>query len=238
LVVTAVACVVLAPSAWASGEIAHPCGPGAVYPSGFIPAYPESPLPWLNVCGADVSGVSGAGSLRAVRTVLHLYGDVASGAKTGAQYDASFNTQHCSVRSEYQIDPGPTLETGTMLEVYCDYRTEPCPSPESDVPNYSCGQDDQLWLTDSPAAVSGEVSGRSVTITFDPNELAAGSVPPGLVHDLSPVSYAGTPPVSHYGSLTDVWVQAMLHQGVRGIMSDTIGPGGDYAAGTRPVPLD
>jgi hypothetical protein len=61
--------------------------------------------------------------------------------------------------------------------------------------------------------------------------LLAGSVPRALARDLAPTRV-------RYGSLVRAWVQTLLHQGVRGVMSNALGLGGDSAPPSGPVPLD
>lgn len=126
------------------------------------------------------------------------------------------------------VYPGPAHDTGARLWVRCDHRSVPCPWPESEVPNYSCGRVDEVRLKDS-SALSAAISEDSVTITFDPNKLPAGSVPSGLAYDLA----FGEEKSEHVATLTDVWVQTLLHQGVRGVESMSIGPGGELGVWDR-----
>lgn len=231
LVVVGAAFAAVAPSAWASGEIVDPCGPGTALVDSSNELEPQ--IPWLDICSVDVSGFSGTGPLRGVRSVLRMEGHVESSTETGVGYAARFRTERCTVWQDYVIYPGPARDTGTYLWVYCDYRDEPCPWPESELPHYTCGQADQFRLKDSPA-ISAGISGNSVRFEFDPNKLPVPSVPGGLAFDLA-AREDETDPVP---TLTDVWVQTQLHLGARGIESMLIGPGGDSAFGRESVPLE
>lgn len=225
LALTVLVLAAAVPGASAAGEISDPCGPGSVSPSGIAPVFPEPQVPWLDICRATVAGVAGDEPLRAVRAVIQVDGDVASGLESGARYELDFVAGQCSVSQSYRIYSGPLHEGQTDVEAHCDYRTEPCPWPESEAPNVSCGRDDQLVLRDSPA-VSVTIAGRSIAITFDPNKAPAGSVPRTLAYLLSPG-----------GVLDRVWVQVVHHQGVKRVISGA-GLVGDSAFGTGPVPLD
>jgi hypothetical protein len=219
--------LVAASSALANGEIKDPCGPASNAPAGLLPAYPEPVLPWVDICSADVAGRTGAGPLRAVRTVLHLDGDVASGLGTGA-YQVRLDTPHCYAREWYTVFAGVAgaTEVETRLEGSCDYRTTPCPPPRPELPQVSCGKTDDFSVTDS-RAISGAVAGKTVTMTLDPNKLPAGEVPANLLDGFRS---------GHV--LSFVCVNTMLHVGTaetHHLFSNWTGM--DYAQTTSPVPL-
>jgi hypothetical protein len=131
------------------------------------------------------------------------------------------------------IYPGAGYDARTQVWVTCDYRSEPCPRPQSDVPKYECGRADEVRLDDSPALLTAR-SGNTVMIALDANKLPAGLVPRGLARDLASRKGASGP----RATLTEVWVQTMLHQGVRGGPSLSFGPGGDVAFGKHSVPIE
>jgi len=221
LVTVALVCAATAPAAWAGGEIQDPCGLGST--STFLGAsiYPEPQIPWLDVCSADVSGVDTGGPMRAVRTSIHLDGDVASAQEAGTAYWVYLLTDHCGLWQQYNLYPGQGA--ATYLQGQCDFTEEPCPFPESEVPNTHCGSSTQIYIQDSVAeAVSA--FGKTVTLTFDPNQLQ--SVPTGLAIDLSPG-----------GVLNYVGVQTGIHEGVQGVVSDALGPGGDTAQAPGAIAL-
>jgi hypothetical protein len=176
--------LLVAAPARASGEISDPCGPGSGLSTGGVPEK-EPLLPWLDICGADVDGIAGSGSLRGVRTVIHLDGDVASGRDTGS-YAVGLVTDRCYMEMTYTVYPQPDRRTAhTELGGTCDYRTVPCSPPEDALPFASCGTQESFHLVDPPAATVA-IAGSSVRFTLDPNALAAGSVPASLLGDFQP----------------------------------------------------
>ena len=201
-----------APAAWASGEITDPCGPGADVANGQADTAPVAP--WLDICGGDVSGEAGTDDLRAVRTVLHLDGDVESAPAAGLHAHLRFDTARCSVRIEYKLSPvGPAEDTSA--DGWCDSHEVAC---DPELPFIGCSEAD---LIDDPAgdSVTASVSANDVTIVFDPNELP--SAPAGVEAD-----YASG------GTLLTIYAQTGVH-----VLGASIFPGGDWVEPVGPVPL-
>jgi hypothetical protein len=219
LAAAALACLATAAPAAGKAEIKDACGPGAI---GGPPAYVvEPPAPWLDVCDSDVTGLAGAGPLRAMRATLRLAGDAAM--RPGfTQYTFHFGTAHCGASVSY-IDADVGGSGGsTRVHGDCNPRTVPCPIVQSC--SMSAGADSfDVTLPDGATRIAGS----TVTLTLDPNGLVGHAVPRVLFADLS----GGV--LSSVEAIT--WARVGVSgQGRRATTADIA----DVAEGTKPVSLD
>jgi hypothetical protein len=189
----ALICLATATSAFAAGQVKDPCSVGAI---GTPPnAYPDPSVPWLDLCNTDIAGFAGAGSARGIQVTFHVAGDTALRAGSAA-YLAMLDTGKCAFQIQYS-DLGPDAAAGTTrVQGACNVTGQPCQFVPSD---FNCWQTDSnsgepFDLRGSSAAtyaIAPGLTGSTVTVRFDPDKVAAGTVPAALLGDLtnSPTVY-------------------------------------------------
>jgi hypothetical protein len=175
-----------APGALANGEVKDPCSVAAI---GTLPnAYPDPTIPWLDLCDTDLAGVAGAGALRAIRATIHVAGDV--GMRAGAAAYAVVTTAGaCSFQIQY-ADRGLDVTGGaTRVQGACNVVSKPCPILSDYAICFEPGPGSQNFDLRDPVAATAQLAstpmaGSTITLTFDPNKVPAGAVPPALLDAL------------------------------------------------------
>jgi hypothetical protein len=220
LTVAVLGSLAIAAPAAADNEITDPCGTGSASLPGLVARDPT--VPWLDLCGADVRGRAGSGSLRALRATLRLAGDTA-GRAGSAGYVFAFMAGTCSGALRYE-DLGPGTTAGRLkLSGLCGGTWQQCDLP----PVASCvefvGGDHYDRVL---PATGAKVTGSTVTFNFDPNSLPSGAVPQALLD-----AFRAGRSLSSVEAFTFLRGQAGTtdDDGVFAIMDD--------AGGTKPVGL-